>query len=512
MPKDTGKRPRRLTVRDELGRRRTLPSGARYLEVVRSGAASGAVLLLGAAADPEGFAEALAARSPASMHTLAHPALEAQCSATFPKGWRSITPAEADTLLTDPAVTVLAHGPTLRAFPSYYFPLTARVLLAAKRGERPTSPRRAVLLPDGGGTLRRECAEAFAALGFEVLRMDPEALPQTLPELLTRPPALCFSVNFEGLDPLGERFYALREAGCRVAIWCVDNPFQLLTAVKGHWWQEADLCVTDASFLPALAELGAQSLQHLPLATSPNLFANVADPAPAPFASDVLFVGRLSFPAKARYYSGLSLDEADLAAAKALMDRGGRPDFAWWVERLGTAPIWPGNDVRLPGLGAEACARTLRGSYVRAAAEAGPLTVYGDADWRAILAGTGATIHPPVDYYGPLAALYTAAPLTLNVTSLLLPQGLTQRHFDVWSAGGFLLTDATPGLSIFPEELTAPVSLASPGDVPERLAYFKEHPHEAAALRLAWREEILARHGYATRLGSLLEALELAAK
>ena len=43
-----------------------------------------------------------------------------------------------------------------------------------------------------------------------------------------------------------------------------------------------------------------------------------------------------------------------------------------------------------------------------------------------------------------------------------MSEALTQRHFDVWAAGGFLLTDRTPGLDIFPRELVEPIVLRPP--------------------------------------------------
>ena len=69
---------------------------------------------------------------------------------------------------------------------------------------------------------------------------------------------------------------------------------------------------------------------------------------------------------------------------------------------------------------------------------------------------------PPVDYYAMLPALYRAAPFTLDVTSLLLPGGLTQRHFDVWQAGGFLLTATGSGMDIFLPILPRPSLYAAP--------------------------------------------------
>jgi len=156
---------------------------------------------------------------------------------------------------------------------------------------------------------------------------------------------------------------------------------------------------------------------------------------------------------------------------------------------LGLSSLWPGTAVRQAGLGAETCSQWHRTLWLRAACELG-LTVFGDEGWYALLAsgGTRPDIRPPLDYYGSLSGVYASARYSLNLTSLLLPSGLTQRHFDVWTAGGFLLTDSTPGLDIFPDELTAPIRLASFRDLPGVVDRLERDPALYRHLQIAWRE------------------------
>ncbi|NCC05528.1 MAG: glycosyltransferase family 1 protein [Proteobacteria bacterium] len=129
------------------------------------------------------------------------------------------------------------------------------------------------------------------------------------------------------------------------------------------------------------------------------------------------------------------------------------------------------------------------------------LTVVGDEQWRALLPGT--SIHPPVDYYSGLADTYRNASFSLNLTSLLLPHGLTQRHFDVWACGGFLLTDNTPGMNIFPRELAQAVTFSSPKEAAELLRALAADPKRKEDLRRAWQMHILEEHGYCRRLASI---------
>ncbi|MEG6551610.1 glycosyltransferase, partial [Desulfocurvibacter africanus] len=145
---------------------------------------------------------------------------------------------------------------------------------------------------------------------------------------------------------------------------------------------------------------------------------------------------------------------------------------------------------------------------LRTAARDAPLTVFGDMVWREA-APEATDLRPEVDYYGPLRHIYAQAAACLNVTSLLLPTGLNQRHFDVWAAGGLLITDATPGLSLFPEELCRETRFRWPEEIESifhRLTTDKSH---CADLSREWRKLILAEHTYRHRMERLLNWLEL---
>ena len=162
--------------------------------------------------------------------------------------------------------------------------------------------------------------------------------------------------------------------------------------------------------------------------------------------------------------------------------------------------------MRCVGLGAEICSQANRARWVRAGLEAG-MRVVGDAGWQDLLPGL--EVLPPVDYYTVLPDIYRRAGAVLNVTSLLLPQSLSQRHFDVWAAGGLLLSDATPGLRLFPEALTRPVTLSSPADLLPRLAALRADPARTRELRQAWREHIRSGHAYSHRVAQLRGILEI---
>ena len=373
--------------------------------------------------------------------------------------------------------------------------------------------RGAVILPGNDRQLLHlEMREALQGAGFAPVVETPPRIAGPcgmagVRQVLAtgKKPVLVFSTNLRGLDGEGRMFHLFRALGIPVAIWFVDNPWHVLSSVRLPWWREASLFVTDASFIPHLRAAGAKRVHHLPLAVPAHMWRPVADLSESP----PLFVGRSAFPDRERFFAAVDVPEDLLVRARALLDRADGPaqgpQFHWWRCQL-DAPPWPGAKVRAAGLGAEICSRMNRARWVGAGLDCG-LQVVGDEGWKSLL--PDCAVLPPVDYYTELPELYHRSRATLNVTSLLLPHSLSQRHFDVWAAGGFLLTDMTPGLELFPSHLLKPVMLRRPEDLPSRLENLAAHPARARRLRLAWREHLRERHTYAHRVEQIVRTLDL---
>ena len=429
-------------------------------------------------------------------------------------GWADTVPANFERITADEFTVesssnahVARYLPAQKAFPSFFAPLTAR--LSLENRARPKL-NKTVWLPTGDSDLLiRELAHAFRARGYSVTRIDHEALGKhpgsTLPDLLQEGvPDLFFSVNFKGLDHFGLGHAILREAGVQVGVWLVDNPFNLLPAVKSGYWRNARLFVTDHSFIGPLIETGARWVTHLPLAAAPELFetGGVLPDGIPDLTGRQIFVGRSEFPDREQFFAGIKVPDT---LAGGVRQRSGveRFDYHWWRNALDIAPLWPGTESRKIGAGAEWAGRKWKLDCLR---EAGKVIVFGDDGWKRL---DNAEVHPFVDYYAHLPAIYRTAAVTLNVTGMQLPAGLNQRHFDVWCAGGFLLTDSHPGLKIFPDELVRPVTYSRPSEIHDLIVRFREETREKKELREAWRACILADHTYLNRVDAVLTAMSL---
>lgn len=506
-------RPERLRVIAENNAPQTLASGVEQFQVLGAGAE---IVVLGLGPEPAALAEILPGEG---VRYVEHDDFAAQMPKEWrnavPRGWKRIPPADAEVLLAragSGGVRAALYRPNLRLFPSFWGPLWARAQAAAIGvGQSPEGRRKEVWMPaHPGGLLVRELEEAFAAEGFLVRRFEPSDFGPELPGLLREgPPALVFSVNFAGLDAWGETHNLLEAAGAPVAVWCVDNPLHLISGLRGPFWKRPLLCVTDASFTEPLMDLGARTVLHLPLAAWSGFAALAeADEDDKGLQGRMVFVGRSEFPDKAGFFAGLKAPPDILETARRMLERGERPDYHWWVralvpERL-EGPLWPGRAAREPGFGAEQSAQAWRARCLAAAAAGAPLTVFGDAGWDRLVPDL-ADRRDPVDYYGPLAAIYRQAGSVLGMVSLLLPAGLTQRHFDVWAAGGLLLSDATPGLDIFPRELVQEIRFARAEDIPALHGRYTERPNLRDGVIAAWRELIMSEHTYAHRVRTVLQ-------
>lgn len=548
---EQNKRPQRVCLPDFAGRAVSLPNGPEAWSCRGEG---DAVLLLGLGPDSGTtllrVLPLLATAS--SVYWLESPQVARALEAwrleagllprePLPAHWCAVTAEQAVALAGQCRCCV--YTPGMRLDPDFWGPLLGGVdaalifpsspvqaggaMTSARRGCIPNmmaGARGPVLLPGNDGQLlHQELRTALAGCGFGPVV---DALPQPAPgvggvqagredEFLARwrtllqggKPAFLLSVNLRGLDAEGRTFELCRALGIPVALWFVDNPWHVLSGVRLPWWQDAHIFVTDASFVGSLGAYGADRVFHLPLAVAPHMWRNLPDFSSSSIMESPLFVGRSAFPEKDRFFAAASVPQALEAEAASLLEAStgpqNAPHFFWWHSKLGVS-LWPGYDVRRPGLGAERCAQANRRRWLLAATAAeGMLRVIGDEGWKPLLPGT--EILPPVDYYTTLPGVYAGAEAVLNVTSLLLPQSLSQRHFDVWASGGLLLSDATPGLGIFPAELTEPITLSGPGDFMVKCAWFRAHPQAAHDLRQAWRGHLRAHHGYEQRIQQIIE-------
>lgn len=488
-------RPVRSRLPDFAGRLRTLPDDIHAWACLANLEKPQALLLAGGGILPPKALSFVAAAEKEGLpiHVLDGPGQPTQ---PLPPQWHRIEKDAALALAQKAAVWF--YKPALALDPDFWSAFLARLEISLVKP--PTLKKKLVWLPgDEKALLHRELAKALRERGAETIVEETPAGSDliSLRKLWGGAlPALALSVNFRGLDAEGRIFELCRELGVPLLVWLVDNPWNLLSGIPLPWWRQASLFCTDISLCKSLREAGAENVFHCPLACAEHMWREPGNGSQPP-----LFVGRAAFPGRDSFFKGLSLPLDLLREAESLPVN--LPDWHWWHEKLGIAP-WPGLEGRKISFGADLFSGRKRSAWIGEGLRHG-LEIRGDESWRELL--PQARIKPPVDYYGSLPDLYQNALATLNVTSLLLPQSLSQRHFDVWAAGGFLLSDATKGLEIFPRELVEPIVVREPAMLGEKIAWIAANPEKTAQLRQAWRQELQNGHLYSHRLAYMLQTV-----
>lgn len=499
-----------IRIANELGQLQTAPGGPAQFSYWGKGKRA---LLIGLGPDPQStlqcFLEHFAwkASDAYEVFYLEAPGLEVMAGPAWkesiPGSWKRLD--QEDLLSQDLSSFSLSfYKPGLRLFPSFYGPLRARIQATSFQvsSNVQIAERTAIIAGDDLGLLVSELHDALSKSGFRTLQINHEAISSNLPAIIQKyKPELFVSINLAGYDPLGEIYYLLNELGVTCASWLVDNPWHILSGLRSPYWKKMHLFVTDASFLPEMKALGASSTHHLPLAANPELFR----PRQANPAVDIVFAGRSEFPNRSKFFSAAKVDEELLAKAKELTLSGQICDFNWWVNELAIKRLWPGQEVRKAGIGAETCSLTWRRACVRAALQSKhSFKLYGNPEWLEQIPELRGSLYPPQDYYTSLPSVYADARIVLSTTSLLLPEGLNQRHFDAWMAGSICMTDMTPGLEIFPPELVQPIAYSHPEEIQDKVKELLNNPDLQAKLKAQWSGLILSGHTYQHRIQTML--------
>ncbi|SHN60615.1 glycosyltransferase family protein [Desulfovibrio litoralis] len=411
-------------------------------------------------------------------------------------------------------------------FPSFWWSIINKIEIYQDNASsfQKTTEKTLFLVSSEKNLLHFELTNAFQNAGFKIIHIEKDCTHLNLKTLIYQhKPSLYFSLNCEGFGTFGEKFFLLRELGVECASWFVDNPWNIITLLKSKFWQELYLFCTDNSLIPDLKKLGTKNITHLPLACDSDIFKAKSENQDSLFKFDknkdslknsfknhesrLIFVGNSAFPNKVGFFSGLKIPiEIEREAEQFYTNsQGERPDFFWWLKKLNIQLSLNNKNFRLAAFGADNSSALWRMNCINALSLYNPL-VYGDSAWKNLLPPS-VKVNPPVDYYSQLPTLYKKSMFTLNATSFLLPQGLNQRCFDVWSSGGFLITDYHKGMDIFPSDMVKRISFHKKNEILPLLDSFLENSKLYFELKDEWNALILKEHSYKQRIDCILKQI-----
>ena len=493
-------------IKNEFSQLQTLGSGKSYFRIMGEGSQ---VLFLGLGPDPDLLSDLIVPEQ--KVYYLECPAFSEQMSADWtlkiPSSWIPLLPEDLKPAFSRQYKTII-YRPNLSLYPSFWGPIMAKSESSFDR-ESCLKNRKAIWIPvEADFLLTTELTSSLSDAGYEVHHLSSMNLYQDLKNNIEdESPLFVLSVNFNGLDIYGECFYLLYDAEIPLVVWCIDNPFNLLTKFKSPFWKEVSLLVTDKWFVEPLKRLGAQRVKYLPLATWSDVFYPTSVDHGIGLDNRLTFVGHSEFREKNRFFSACKIPLSTWKKAQEMISSGSRADYAWWQKALDMDFIWPDQKMRNIAYGAEMTNMSWRTLCLGKIAQDYPLTVFGDRNWLDLLPGN-IDIRGEVNYYKELPEVYQSSGYTLNLTSFLLPGGLTQRHFDVWAAGGFLITDCSLGLDLFSDELIREISFNDPSECKLIIERMEKNPKLKQDIKEAWYREIIEYHSYKRRMEELLDWMQ----
>ncbi|MCB1282527.1 MAG: glycosyltransferase family 1 protein, partial [Salinibacterium sp.] len=150
---------------------------------------------------------------------------------------------------------------------------------------------------------------------------------------------------------------------------------------------------------------------------------------------------------------------------------------------------------------AESLAAEKRIAVLRALEEFHPV-IFGDAEWKDVL--------PGADYRGlaghgaSLNAIFSQAPLVIDINRIYQPDIVTLRCFEVTACGGLLAAEHSPDLPALFEPGREVLVWNTVSELKDLIRHALAHPAERRAMARAGRERFLAEHTIRRRLETML--------
>ena len=378
-----------------------------------------------------------------------------------------------------------------------------------------------ILFVDSGYFLSAEIRRACEQLGYPLRRVvledatkPAEFLQSMLSQIQSFRPDFVLVLNHTGVDSSGVLISILEKMNIPLASWFVDSPELTLSGREQLAGDGVCLFCWDKGALPYLDAAGCRHTRYLPLATDPSSFR----PQKSTGAIyDVLFVGNSWLSNVSALWKYIRIGDG----LSSIWERAAQeishnkvPDVRAAIEHCcrdrcaaGVVPEYDGlsDDERriFNRLVIFEASRLWRAECVAALRGCG--TVVGDGGWKSILGEDGFCFEESVPYE-QLFALYGAATVNFNCTSLQMHTAVNQRVFDVPVCGGFLLTDDRPEL----HDLFAEDELAVFGDVTEidgAVSYWRKADEERAKRVKKARKRILNEHTYVHRMQEIVRVI-----
>jgi spore maturation protein CgeB len=346
-----------------------------------------------------------------------------------------------------------------------------------------------------------------------------EFVEQLLTAVVEFRPDFVFTINHLGVDREGVLMDLLERLELPLASWFVDNPHLILYLYERVVGPHTAIFTWDADNIESLKERGFEHVRYLALATDARRFrVHEEVPQEHPLRARVSFVGnsmqyKVGHRMKAcRPPRPLLLRYREIAAGfREHQEPSVRRYLAEHHPEL--FPHFQALDTPERRLAFEAmitweATRQYRKGCLERILPFHPL-IAGDKGWKITFrdADRPWRWHPELNYYEELPYFYPLSAINFNCTSKQMKGAVNQRVFDVPATGSFVLTDWRDQMEHLFEPGTEVAFFREPGEIPDLVRHYLDHPAERAAIAAAARRRILAEHTYEHRLRQLMESM-----
>ena len=110
----------------------------------------------------------------------------------------------------------------------------------------------------------------------------------------------------------------------------------------------------------------------------------------------------------------------------------------------------------------------------------------------------------PVDYYNEMPLAMKGAKINLNISLRSIVSGIPLRAWDIFGAGGFLLTNYQADFTDFFTPGEDYVYFENPEDLAEKAEYYLSHESERMGIAMAGHEKVMKLHTYDARFSEIM--------
>ncbi len=367
---------------------------------------------------------------------------------------------------------------------------------------------------------------AFKEMGHEVkpipfsnkeLHHDEEMENELVSEIRTYSPDFVFSFNYFPIVSL-----ACKKADMRYVAWVYDNPFVMLYSYTiiypGNY-----VFVFDKELYLEFHSAGIQTVHYLPLAANTDRLSKMNDfstfgKSPWKNETDIAFVGSL-YTEKHQFYERLEgitphtrgYLEGIMAAQKKVYGYN-------FIQELLTPEIIEDLMRVLPMQPDPTSVESVEYLYAQyvinrkiTATERSELLSAIGRKYSYDLYTPDRTLqlpgcinHGPVDYYDMAPYVFKSTKINLNISLRSIKSGIPLRAFDIFGAGGFLLTNFQADFldDFVPDEDF--VYFENKDDLLAKIDYYLMHEDERSAIAANGLHKVSSSHTYHHRIDEIL--------